>query len=275
MPKDLSALKAKHPVFFWDFTLSCETCTKDGVVAWCREVGKQWCFQEEEAPGTGYRHYQGRINLRERVRFLPLPEGYRGHQSPTTVDTAKGKKAFSYVMKSETRVNGPWSDRDVVYVPSDVPEHDSLRPWQSRCLAALRSQGDRQIMFLNEPTGNVGKTTLLRYLACRERAIYVPPICENAQQMAGFVYAAVVRDPSARQIIVFDMPRAISEHSWKKAAPVIEQAKDGYAFDGRNTAKQCLFEKPKILVAYNNLPGDLVLGNLFSHDKIQFWNDFD
>lgn len=274
MPKAARGKRNEHAVFFWDFTISMESAPQKAVVDWLRQVAKQWVFQQEEGSATGYAHWQGRLNLKERTRKLYLPEEWKGDTSCTGVATVKGKKAFSYVMKEDTRVDGPWSDRDVFEIPDDVPQVDGLRRWQAACLAYLRYQNDRQILFLKDEAGNSGKTTLIRHLICRQRAIYVPPVCENAQQMGAYVHDAVKLDPLKRRIVVFDLPRAISNHQWRKIAPLIEFIKDGYAADGRNTAKFVVCAKPIVLVAYNSLPEGACLGTFFTHDKIDLWIDF-
>lgn len=278
MPKEPSKVRNRrsdNELFYWDFTLDAKTITKDGIIFWLREVGKQWVFQEEVGKGeTAYHHFQGRVNLKKKTRFMPLPEGARGDQSFTKDDTVKGKRPWSYVMKSDTRVAGPWSDRDCGYVPSDVPDLNGLLPWQARCKDYLMSQNDRQILFLQDSAGRAGKSKLIRHLIAYEKAIYVPPICENSQQMGGYVYAAAQQDPTQKRVVVFDMPRAMGERAWRKAAPVIELVKDGYACDGRNTAKACMCEQPLVLVAFNNLPKDTSLSQWFTNDKIDVWSKF-
>ena len=47
-----------------------------------------------------------------------------------------------------------------------------LRPWQSRVLVLLRSQGPRRITFIVDEDGNTGKTFLAKYLIATKEALY-------------------------------------------------------------------------------------------------------
>lgn len=259
-------MSTRGPVFFWDLTVSKEKASREAVKEWCKTNCKQWVFQEEIGAETGYAHYQCRVNLVEKARRPGVPKEWCANWSATSVNVVKGKRTFQYVIKSETRVAGPWSDRDEAgYLPRDVPEN--LLDWQHELLQRLEEQNGRQILFMADPEGGTGKTTLLRYMASRG-AVVVPPYCDTPQQMAGFFYAAASQDPSKVMNVIFDIPRSLTYKIWQKVAITVEAIKDGWASDGRMSARFMMCEKPKVLVCYNSLPGDLTLEHLFSHDKI-------
>ena len=269
-----------NQVFFWDLTLRDDDFDEEVLIEVFKDTCKQWVFQKEQGADSAYIHWQCRLNLKEKVRRPScFPDGWRGRLSPTQVSTVKGRKAFSYVMKEASRIDGPWTDKDIIYVPSDVPMPDGLREWQVRCYDALQVQSSRKIMFMTDVAGGAGKTTFMRYLVARKKAVYIPPICTEAQQMAGYYYGATLGKEQWKPIVVFDIPRSTSMQMWHKIAPCIEMIKDGYAADGRNAAKFHLTEMPIVLVGYNGLPRDkkgdrYELATFFSHDKIDEWIDF-
>lgn len=265
--------RSENPVFFFDFTFWKDDNVKiDDVKSWCGKIAKQWVFQLETTK-EGKLHFQGRLNLNSRTRILQAE--WSGRTSPTKTDTVRGKKAFSYVMKKESRVEGPWTDRDADgYVPADVPRPGSLRGWQERCIDHVRNQGDRKITFMLNPEGMAGKSKLLRHIVGFKRGVVVPPICTTAQQMAAYVYENTLYDEEESRLVVFDCPRHLDRKQWDMIAPVIESAKDGWTFDGRNKAKSRMITQPSILVALNGLPKGAKLTQFFTPDKVDIWSDF-
>lgn len=264
-------------VFFWDTNRSATSTEweseRDHIVAYCKKHAKQWVFQMEQGEETGYLHFQIRINLKEKAVYPPKDDFFNKKWSRTSNAACGGKQKFNYVFKDETRVQGPWSDKDQrTFIPKDVPTE--LYYWQKKLLERAERVNDRQIIFVANPEGNVGKSKLVRWLYCHKQAIYVPPLMDTAQQMSGFVYAACTDNPVPRRWVVFDMPRAISESQWWRIGPMVELVKDGWAFDGRNNAKGEIITQPIVLVFYNKLPGKLELPMLVTPNKILMWTEF-
>lgn len=256
-------------VYFWDFTVSAAKAQRDEILTWCKQNAKQWVFQLEKGAENGYLHYQVRVNLVERKRRLGAPDHWEcnGNASPTNTKVVQGKRTFEYVMKEDTREDGPWSDKDEPrYVPRAMRTLE-LREEQQEMLDYMEVQNDRQILFVQDE-GNAGKSTFGKWLICNRAAVYIPPNCTTGQQMAGYYYSAVKDAPGKTFYVIFDIPRATNERQWREIAPTIEQIKDGYAYDGRNAARFCLTEPPRVVVFFNGLPGDLELEFLFTPDKI-------
>lgn len=228
----------------------------------------------EKGAETDYLHFQIRVNLKEKATYPPKHDFFNKKWTRTSNATATGKQKFNYVFKDDTRAAGPWSDKDQRdFIPVDVPTE--LFFWQKRLLERAERCNDREIIFVQNPEGNVGKSKLVRWLFCHKSAIYVPPLMDTAQQMGGFVYAAVSDNPVPKRWVIFDIPRALSESQWWKIGPLVESVKDGWAFDGRNTSRTCIMTQPIVLVFFNKLPGKLELRQLFTPNKILLWTEFD
>lgn len=242
----------KNQCYFFDLTVSAATCEKETLLTFLKDNAKQWAFQLEKGETTGYEHYQCRMNLKQKTR--DPRDMHPGHWTPTQTETTQNKRAFSYVMKAETRVSGPWTDKDNTFIPDHVKAMKTLYPWQETVLEALRMQNNRQILWIWDSEGNVGKSAFLDYLQCYEKAHYVPPFCSNESQIAGYVYKAVVNDPGRKHWFVFDLPRSVDSKQLKQICSIIELTKDGRAFEARNHSRNTLFNRPTILVASNEEP---------------------
>ena len=80
---------------------------------------KKFAFQLEKGVQTGYRHYQGRMSLRKRIRegpsmtelgkFLGGDDG-ESHGWYCRPPEGRGKSKFTYELQEDTREAGPWTD---------------------------------------------------------------------------------------------------------------------------------------------------------------------
>ena len=83
--------------------------------SWCNK----FVFQLEKSSPTdknpdGYIHWQCRINLVKKKTLASavkeLGEAIGAHVSPTSTNVHINAKSFNYVMKEDTRLEGPWTD---------------------------------------------------------------------------------------------------------------------------------------------------------------------
>lgn len=250
------------PVTTYDFTMSFEAIDREELKKWLKEYCKTWCFQLEEGEETGYEHYQGRFALKVKERITGVikkfPKG--GHLSVTS--TANRDNNF-YVMKEDTRVDGPWSDKDVErYIPWDIRAIKSLRPWQ-RTLNDLMiiKTNIRNIDIIIDIEGNNGKTTFTRWFCCHGYGMQVPFINENKDLMR------LVMDMPKLGAYIIDMPRCMKKDKLLGIYAAIEQIKGGYCWDDRYSFKYEYFDPPNICVFTNEMP-DL---SYLSRDRWRLW----
>lgn len=78
-----------------------------------------------------------------------------------------------YVMKDETKVEGPWGDpsyvpkENVVYNMRDLKCMDIALEWQQQVIKMLREYpDDRSINWVHQPEGNAGKSKLMKWVTC-------------------------------------------------------------------------------------------------------------
>lgn len=134
-----------------------------------REYCNNWVFQLECPDDSENYHYQCRINLKKKklsAGFAKLLEEefrmnddsysspfYRVDVSPTNKNP---KTSFSYVMKEETRLAGPWSDRPV-YQGEDIIT--DLFPYQNTIFEDMTNPENwdsRKIYHVYDPKGGHG-----------------------------------------------------------------------------------------------------------------------
>lgn len=245
--------KAKSgPVAVFDFTLPSEGITPAAIIQGLTGLCKKYAFQEEKSD-SGYLHYQGRVSLIKKRRegvarssFKREPCFKKIHLSITSTN---GMGDMFYVTKDDTRINGPWTDKDEKpeYVPRHIRECKELRPFQAEILRMAHVYDPRKIDVIYCPEGNKGKSTLIGK-ACAAGHGVMPP-CFDYKDILRMVYGM----PTSKAYFV-DMPRAMPQDKMAGFFSGLETMKDGRAYDDRYKFKQRFFDSPRIFLFTNRMP---------------------
>lgn len=226
-------------------------------------------YDEED---EGYIHWQGKISLMKRKRkcelisLLKTNDLYmqRAHFSPSS-NNALGN--IFYVMKLDTRVDGPWSDTDEkpIPVPVQLRNIETLYPWQQEVIdRSLYCWNPRTINVLYDPTGNKGKTILTLY--CKVNRILdcklVPCILQSFMDLN----QAVMSQPVGGMYFV-DMPRSLPKNKMAEFMAFVETLKNGYVFDTRYKFTERIFNSPVVWL-FSNMVIDKAL---LSGDRWVYW----
>jgi hypothetical protein len=122
----------------------------------------------------------------------------------------------------------------------------TLRPWQIQAERELMSQNNRQILFVYDSDGNVGKSYFAKYLMAK--------------------YDAFVSDTTAKDDVIFcydDQPVCVFDLTRKAAADMdqefLEKMKDGVVHSRKYHSHVRIFAPPKIIVLMNPEPKTDVL----------------
>jgi len=226
---------------------------------------KKYVFQHEKSEG-GYEHYQCRVSLFKKIRLNQAIELFTPHHvSVTSTESVKGGPF--YCMKDQTRVEGPWTEKDYAepqpmtrqLVDSGI--YESRLPWQSKLLELTAGFDMRHIHVVHDTNGNQGKSIFVEY-ACREGLARKIPPMDSIEDIMGCVLAT-----KASRCYVIDLPRAMRKGQLFKMYAGIECLKDGYAYDKRYHFKEMWFDRPQIIVFTNKLPKRKWL----SADRWKFW----
>ncbi len=138
---------------------------------WVEQAG----IQREKGKKTGVMHYQGVFILKERKRFSTLEAALKKTLPNVKWDKKQGylqpticAEANKYVMKEDTRVEGPWykgKDFEEIAKETVYKIEITLRPWQNKIIEILGlGPNDRHIWWFWEPCGGLGKTTFQKWI---------------------------------------------------------------------------------------------------------------
>lgn len=283
----MSSTAKDSPLFVFDFTLKAEGINDRLVITkWLENFCKSWCYQLEKGGETNYLHYQGRFSLKEKKRLTTLAKVMKDpfpgiHLSVTS---SANSKNFNYVLKDDTRVEGPWRDDEVKhYIPRNVREIRNLYPFQAKIAELCELYDDRTANIIIAPNGGEGKSSICLMLHASGKAFIVPPVndAESLLQMAYGMTAAEILATGGKEYggkitsggrrtgynFIIDMPRAMNKDSLYRLYSGIESMKCGRLYDRRHYWKEVSIDPPGIFVFTNTKP-DL---SLLSMDRWKLW----
>lgn len=262
------------PCAVWDVTWKWEDTTKSDWLSFFGTYCKKWAFQKEQGQGAnGYVHGQGRMSLVAKKAFGPLKclmdtAGLTGyHLTPTSKGVALKGDTF-YVIKKDSRLDGPWTDQDQLepkVMTKQLAKIQTLYPWQQSVVDYLQTWEDRKILCIVQPAGDCGKSGFAEYLEYHDLANEIPPMNDMQDIMA------CVMSFKNKKAFVIDMPKAMKKDKLGPFFAGLECLKNGLAYDKRYSFKKMRFDRPHIIV-FTNTPPDT---DLLSPDRWDFRQIYD
>lgn len=262
---------SKNQIFIFDVTLSEAKNNAFSIKAFGREYCDKWCFQlergENPADGKeGYLHFQCRFKLKDRLRRLGMVQvlqqsGLVVHPNAVqpTSKRAANKAIWSYVMKSETRVEGPWTDkdRDIATLPRRLRlPLETPHPWQQAVTGM--PYDDRKVHFIVNERGNAGKTTFGQAHACMKPDdwLYLKVDLRETRTIGEAIVAKYQSGLEFRDFTIFiNVPRGCAGSMTKKEARefcnLLEAIKDGHMTDRRYAYKEVFLGMTRLVVVSN------------------------
>ncbi len=238
----------------------------DDVHNLLRNHCKKYTFQLESGDTTGNEHYQGRLSLdKKTASWKQLFPDSGISLRPTVTDNIKGP-AF-YCMKEQTRVDGPWTEKDFK-IPKrklkciEKMKEKGLYPWQEEILSHLEEYDARTIHVVIDREGNNGKSWIFKWLIHELEAGFIPASCNSPEDLIAFAMCF----PDKKTYVV-DMPRAMKKTKLSGFYSAIETIKNGILYDKRYHGKMLLMDEPNILVFTNTPPKKMYL----SLDRWKMW----
>jgi len=224
---------------------------------WC----KKWAWQIECGKQTKKFHIQARLSCKqkntttkamfERLKCL-ISEGDSNYLKPTAEQNMGN---MFYVIKFDTRVKGPWTDKDNIGYIQKRFRDPVLRPWQQSLLARCSaSEGnDREILMVVDKGGNVGKSFFKGYMESKG-AIIIPSTMNDGNDMVRCLMAQVNEGDERVHTVLLDVPRATSKRHWWALARGLEVMKSGFLHDERYNYRKVKIEPPVIVCFMNDAP---------------------
>lgn len=248
---------SKNQYIKWFFTLKIGILHVDEVKRAIERLSKSFAFQGEEGGLTGYRHYQGILILKKRMRLAQLKQelGRELHAEPLK-DIEAG---LQYVTKRETRIDGPWVKGFKIAEKEFSPLIDELREWQIKLIETLSQPAEeRKIWWFWSIHGKTGKSTFARYLYRRyqERT----GICCTGAWKDIILIADELKD-----IYIIDVPRDAQPFEPYVA---LEMLKNGLVTDAKLKKEVKVVDMQKVphVIVFCNGPPDV---HKLSNDR---WN---
>lgn len=237
---------AKHWCFTWN---NYRESDLDPISLYFRASAVKYVYQEERGE-SGTPHLQGYVEFRTKKRMVTLKRALG--QSPHWERCRSPKHSIDYCSDPSKRSVGGriW----IFGLPAPVTIISELRPWQQRVVSRLSADtwNDRSIEWWWEPTGNVGKTALCKYLVVRPEfnALYVSGK-GNDVKFAVAAWLDANPDKRSRLIVLWDCPRTAEDYISYSA---IEAVKNGIFFSGKYESRQCVLDNPFVLCFANYPP---------------------
>lgn len=257
---------SRKPLKFWSITVSkIENLSVSRMKDILSEFSDQWVFQKEAGTETGHLHYQIRFILdeaqmtetlltifeargivRDTMTFLP--------ESNNSI--AQGGLSF-YVMKDDTRVEGPWHDpsykprKRVTYEGRDLACMDNPRSFQKYIIDDIATEpDDRTMNWWYNQSGCGGKSKLMKWLRFTRDDVARVGLGSATQ-----IKTAIIEKGPHRAYMV-DLPRVRgSDERQQELFSALEEIKNGWVESPMyGKAGELLMEPPHIHIFSNELP---------------------
>jgi hypothetical protein len=241
----------------FDVTIPCTQILYDDLIVKMKGYFKKWVFQKETYE-NGDHHWQIRGWLIHKktckALFKEVIPNIPGHWSMTSSTVHLGPKSFNYVMKEDTRVEGPWKDTDI------MPERPpltwqleefmtyELRPYQQFIFDRTQIRDMRHINIVYDPSGHCGKSLFCEFLEYQGVAFECPPF-RSMDDMMEFVHGF-----PAQSCYMIDMPRGMKKDKLGEFYSGVEILKNGVTWDTRYHGKKRRMNRPNIWIFTNTLP---------------------
>lgn len=259
----------------FDFRIGCntyDTMDEKFIIEQLKPLAKKYVFQKEKGENTGYLHWQGRISLFKRAT-IPVATSMFIEQLGITKKgdwyfrpTSGGCKNFSYAMKLQTRIDGPWSDKDQERY---IPYQYSMTPydWQQAIFDTAKERDPRTINCIVDPEGGLGKSFTMGYGRVHFDFPFVNVTSDADRTIATVCDILLSSDNRDPKLIFVDIPRSFDHRKLPELFVAIEIIKSGIVSDTRYHNRTWIFDSPQVWVFCNtSLPKTLV-----SKDRWKFW----
>lgn len=263
-------MTSKKPIGCWAITISCnhsDLPTPEEMKATFNELATHWCFQLERGSNAGKLHYQCRVIMEPKqygatmLTILSARKPYEAKdidlKPESNASVAQGGLAF-YVLKDETREDGPWYDPSYkkpkpapVYEGKDLAVMKKPFCFQATIINMVKADpDDRTIHWIYNKKGCAGKSKLMKYLRFKDYDFARVPL-GTATQIKTCVIAK-----GAKAIYMVDLPRVRgNDERITEVFSALEEIKNGWvvgAMFGKDD--ELLMEPPHVFIFSNEVP---------------------
>jgi len=207
----------------YDITIKADSNELETILECFKKIAKKWAFQKEQGVESGFVHYQGRLTLlvrRRQTELIKLLNKYNFKDFHISRTTTKSSKDCYYVMKEDTRIDGPWTSEDVVkIVPWHIAKITDLRPFQKTIIDDAKNLNDRTINLIIDKQGCKGKSVLGAYIGVHELGRRIPYVNDFKDFMR------IIMDTKKERLYVIDIPKAMKKDKRNQFFSGLEELK--------------------------------------------------
>lgn len=226
---------------YWSATWN--NYTEEDVNTFLMFAGKE-CVKyagQEEIGAEGTKHLQFKVAFRTRVR----PTEKFDFTKKIHWEKSKMWKGYEYCLKEDTRAGRQWVKGCVLPL---VLQFKEPRGWQMQVMDIVNGPiDDRVVHWFWEPDGNVGKSSLCRYLVIKKGALLVGG---KAVDMKSALASLMKNKQEMPSIVLMNVPRTVEHISYTG----IEEIKDATFFSPKYESGMVVMNPPHFIVFANREP---------------------
>lgn len=253
-------LKPSSRARSWCLTLNNPSIDELSHLDSLSQKSRFWIIGQEGQDEGRTPHVQAYFSFKNQMRFSTLKNLIeRGHW-----EKAKGDVHANYKYCSKEAPGG--YDEDISSgtfksnITPKVSREDQMarvlakyknvvwKPWQQQVLDIVATVPDsRTIHWIYEPTGNVGKSFLAKYLACHTGTIISSGKAADVfNQLNTTIDKEIVP-----KVVLCDVPRVVADYVSYQA---LEKLKDGLLYSGKYEGGLCCFGDVHVIAFANQRP---------------------
>lgn len=147
-----------------------------------------------------------------------------------------------------TNIDKKLTRKDLVDMVLQQYESVQWKPWQQDVLDFVAAPPDsRTIRWIYETTGNVGKSFLAKYLACRDGTIISAGKATDVFHQLNTAIESGIQP----KLVILDVPRVVGDYVSYQA---LEKLKDGCIFSSKYEGGKCIFPNLHVIAFSNQRP---------------------
>ena len=208
----------------------------------------EYVYQLEKGKENGLIHVQAAVMWKNKKAFSAVKDLFEGAH----IEKARNwHAAKQYCSKEDTRQSPTVSSKDPNNRVKDPLEGKELWPFQQELMSLLSEEpNDRTILWIWDPSGNVGKTSLAKHLCLKSAGCLYVTGKASDMKYACFSWTENAKNPDLRTVIINITRSQEMFISWQG----VEEVKDGIFFNTKYESKMCLFNPPHVVMLANFRP---------------------
>jgi hypothetical protein len=231
------------------------------LLSFLNSITDEAVFQTERGSEKGKLHYQGTFTLfgprKSKSATLRLFQGEFKNISGLTITPVYDKVAINkYVTKETGRVDGPfYGGKNCMYDKQFASM--KLRKWQQELYDIIKgplldSLKDRKVIYIQNETGNSGKSWFQKWLAIGQRQLVSKALpISGVDRLISAVN--ILNKKMDVDVYTIDLTRTKGEdQSFKDLFAAVESIKNGYVVDVMYGKYNEAIFKPPIIIIFSN-----------------------